>query len=120
MRLCNINIHREGSYVSAMGHRVSDVEGGVRELQRRCLETLSRLDLPPDEIRFVRIEPALEAPPVVIPPAAEPEAAEPELPEQERPPTIPARPQPKGPGVAKAKGRGPGLAKAKAPAGEKG
>jgi hypothetical protein len=38
--------------VSAMGHRVPTGEGGVSELKRRCLETLSRLKDPPDRVWF--------------------------------------------------------------------
>jgi hypothetical protein len=111
-----IEVRRDGRYVSAMGHRVADREGGLRELKRRCLETLSHYDCPPDEIRFLLLEPPHE----VLPPPAEPEPAETVAetveaaprPSEEQPPTIPARPQ-RGPGPAKAKERTPGVAKAK-------
>lgn len=104
----NIEIHRDGRFVSAMGHRVKDQEGGLRELKRRCLETLTHYDCPPDEIRFL-VDPltAVQVIPPAAEPTAEPEAAEAEA-EPERPPTIPARPQPKlaPKGLAKAKPRG--------------
>lgn len=47
-----IVISESNGSLSAMGHRVSKDEGGANELKRRCLETLSRLSAPPDEIRF--------------------------------------------------------------------
>ncbi len=47
-----IPIAQQGGYVSALGHRVALDNGGVAELKSRCLETLSRLKDPPDEIRF--------------------------------------------------------------------
>jgi hypothetical protein len=72
-----IPIREATGHVEAMGHRVSQGEGGVSELKRRCLETLSRLNTPPDEIRFHRI--ALTTPPPA--PAA-----------PSRPPAPPSRP----------------------------
>lgn len=47
-----IPILAQDGHVSALGHRVRLDDGGVAELKRRCLETLSRLKDPPDEIRF--------------------------------------------------------------------
>jgi hypothetical protein len=47
-----IEIRDQDGYFDAMGHRVAENHGGVNELKRRCLETLSRLNEPPDEIRF--------------------------------------------------------------------
>lgn len=49
----NIEIRHQGGYVEAMGHRVSEREGGAAEIKRRCLETLSRYSSPPDEIVFL-------------------------------------------------------------------
>jgi hypothetical protein len=52
-----------------MGHRVALDAGGEAELKRRCLETLSHLNCPPDAVRFDRLwepspvpEPAPPAP----------------------------------------------------------
>lgn len=86
-----IQIRREGGSVSAMGHRVGEREGDERELKRRCLETISHYDAPPDEIVFTRFE-NLQAGASVAAPAL-PRATEPE--------PVPAR----GPGLAKAKER---------------
>ncbi len=47
-----IPIVQQGGHVHALGHRVALDNGGVAELKARCLETLSRLREPPDEIRF--------------------------------------------------------------------
>jgi hypothetical protein len=67
-----VSIEREAAHVAAMGHRVALDAGGEAELKRRCLETLSHLNCPPDAVRFDRLwEPAPTAGP---PPAAsEPE-----------------------------------------------
>lgn len=88
-----IQIRRDGAGVSAMGHRVSEREGGERELKRRCLETISHYDAPPDEIVFTRFENLQAGAPVAAP--ALPRATEPE--------PMPAAAR--GPGVAKAKER---------------
>jgi len=47
-----IPIVQQGGCVHALGHRVALDNGGIAELKSRCLETLSRLKNPPDEIRF--------------------------------------------------------------------
>lgn len=47
-----IPIAEQSGHVSAMGHRVPTDPGGVAELKRRCLETLSRLKDPPDRVWF--------------------------------------------------------------------
>jgi hypothetical protein len=58
-----VTIERERDHVAAMGHRVALEQGGEAELKRRCLETLSHLDYPPDHVRFDRLwEPAPAAP----------------------------------------------------------
>ena len=91
----NIEIHREGRNLSAMGHLVAETQGGAAELKRRCLETLSRYDTPPDEIRFTVVGPTTQAGPpdaALVAPQAITEAP---------PPERPAR----GPGLAKAKER---------------
>ncbi len=54
-----VSIEREAGHVAAMGHRVALEQGGEEELKRRCLETLSHLNYPPDHVRFDRLwEPA--------------------------------------------------------------
>lgn len=88
-----IQIRREGESVSAMGHRVGEREGGERELKRRCLETISHYDAPPDEILFTRFESLQAGSPDAAP--AAPRATDP------APFPAPAR----GPSVAKAKER---------------
>lgn len=80
-----IQIRRESGHVSAMGHRVSEAQGGERELKRRCLETISHYDSPPDEISFKRFDSSV----TVLPTA----------------PAIAAAQMGKQPGVAKAKER---------------
>jgi hypothetical protein len=47
-----IPITEQAGHVSALGHRVPTDPGGVPELKRRCLETLSRLKDPPDRVWF--------------------------------------------------------------------
>jgi hypothetical protein len=47
-----IPIVQQGGYVTALGYRVALDNGGVAELKSRCLEKLSQLKDPPDEIRF--------------------------------------------------------------------
>jgi hypothetical protein len=47
-----IPIGKDSDHVFAMGHRVRTDSGGVRELKRRCLESLMHLDDPPDEVVF--------------------------------------------------------------------
>lgn len=47
-----IPIGKDADHVFAMGHRVRTDAGGVRELKRRCLESLMHLDDPPDEVVF--------------------------------------------------------------------
>ena len=76
-----VTIEREAAHVAAMGHRVALELGGEAELKRRCLETLSRLDFPPDQVRFDRLWESL--------PAVEPE---PPAPLNSSTPTIPASP----------------------------
>lgn len=90
-----IEIQRDGKFVSAMGHRVKDGEGGEPELRRRCLETLSRYDAPPDVILFTRAGESLQA--------GSPDAAL-AAPRATEPVPLPLTPA-KGPGVAKAKER---------------
>jgi len=68
-----IEIGKHAGTVQAMGHAVSLAAGGEAELKRRCLETLSRLNDPPDEVRFRR--------PWAVPDAPEPEATRAEPPE---------------------------------------
>ena len=48
-----IVIRRLGGYVEAMGHRVRDGAGAAEEVKRRCLATLARCEMPPDEVRFI-------------------------------------------------------------------
>jgi len=50
-----IEITNEPGSVQAMGHRVSLEAGGEPELKRRCFESLSRLNAPPDEVLFQRL-----------------------------------------------------------------
>lgn len=57
-----IEIRELSGYFDGMGHRVAENHGGVDEVKRRCLETLSRLSAPPDEIRFHRLSPVTQAP----------------------------------------------------------
>ncbi|MEY4548395.1 MAG: hypothetical protein RL685_4590 [Pseudomonadota bacterium] len=105
MRVSTIEIVRDGQFVSAMGHRVADREGGDRELKRRCLETLSRYDCPPDDIRFTRtISPSQAPPPAELEARAEAEVSAAAQATDAVPSTVPARPQ-RSPGVAKAKDR---------------
>lgn len=70
-----IQIRRDGGHVSAMGHRVSEPQGGERELKRRCLETISHYDSPPDEITFTRFDSLQAGSPVAAP--AAPRATDP-------------------------------------------
>jgi hypothetical protein len=63
-----VTIEREAAHVAAMGHRVALDAGGEAELKRRCLETLSHLNCPPDAVRFDRLwEPAPSAEPAPDP-----------------------------------------------------
>lgn len=90
-----IQIRRDGGLVSAMGHRVADAQGGERELKRRCLETISHYDQPPDEIVFTRFDSLQAGSPVAA--LAAPRATDPS------PKSEPAAAR--GPGLAKAKER---------------
>jgi len=97
-----IEITKDTDYVHAMGHRVALGQGGETELKRRCYEGLSRLNAPPDEVRFERLwetwadkassrasaRPSVKPPIVVI---AEPPLIEPEPPE---PAPLPSEPPP--------------------------
>ncbi|HEY6056235.1 MAG TPA: hypothetical protein VIU86_20055 [Gaiellaceae bacterium] len=114
----NIEITRAAGFVSAMGHRVAVEQGGESELRRRCLETLSHWNTPPEEIRFLRPGALAEASPelpgrqgpagkqaqaVAAAPVAAPEAP-PEPEAQPEPKPVAAR-RPGGPGLARAKDR---------------
>jgi hypothetical protein len=118
----NIEITRAAGFVSAMGHRVAVEQGGENELRRRCLETLSHWNTPPEEIRFLRPGALAEASPELPGrqgPAGKHAQAIAAVPvaAREAPPDPEAQPEPKpaparragGPGPAK----GPGLARAK-------
>lgn len=94
-----IQIRRDGGHVSAMGHRVAEAQGGERELKRRCLETISHYDQPPDEIVFTRFDSLQAGSPVAA--LAAPRATDP----QPAPKSDPAATAARGPGVAKAKER---------------
>lgn len=86
-----IEIQRAGAHMSAMGHRVTLSQGGEPELKRRCLETLSRYDHPPDEVLFRRAVIPESAAPTLVPPAS-------------------PRPEGKNPSPEQKKASGPGIA----------
>lgn len=65
-----IAITERSGQLSAMGHRVPVEAGGIPELKRRCLETLSRLKDPPDRVWFRLPSEAAETP--EVPPLAAP------------------------------------------------
>lgn len=95
----NIEIQERDGLVRAMGHSVSLEQGGEAELRRRCFETLSRLNTPPDEVQFVRAAPVTRS--ALFPPPPDPPLAAPRLPpgpplaSPAAPPTDPATPRAK-------------------------
>lgn len=97
-----IQIRRDAGHVSAMGHRVAEHQGGERELKRRCLETISHYDTPPDEIVFTRFDSLQAGPPGAA--LGAPRATSSRDPEP-APKSEPAATAARGPGLAKAKER---------------
>lgn len=107
----NIEIRHDGGHVEAMGHRVTEREGGASEVKRRCLETLSRYSSPPDEIKFLHVRKETQAGSPVTAALAAPQAADDPQPFARAPAAPPSSPAVAAAGERPA--RGPGVAKAK-------